>query len=101
MITPAWYPIFYKEMPHFKRKLGYIFSAMVAPIIHLVAFGLDRSDRIGAADYPIFLLPELVAMSSMNNSYTWASTYLNFDRVYFKPFHIYVQAPISPPSIMT
>jgi ABC-2 type transport system permease protein len=106
MITPAWYPIFLKEMLHFKRrllKLGYIFSAMVVPIIYLVAFGfgLGKSVRIEGADYLTFLLPGLVAMSSMNNSYTWVSTSLNLNRLYFKTFQIYVQAPISPSSIMT
>ena len=106
MIAPGWYPVFLKEMLHFKRrllKLGYIFSAMVVPIIYLIAFGfgLGRSVRIEGADYLSFLLPGLVAMSSMNNSYTWVANSLNLNRLYFKTFQIFVQAPISPSSIMT
>jgi hypothetical protein len=34
--APGWYPIFLREMLLFKRKLlrlGYLFSAMVVPII--------------------------------------------------------------------
>ncbi|MEN6317910.1 MAG: ABC transporter permease [Syntrophaceae bacterium] len=105
MITAGWYPVFLKEMLHFKRrllKLGYLFSAMVVPIIYLIAFGfgLGRSVRIDGMDYLSFLLPGLVAMSSMNNSYTWVANSLNLNRLYFKTFQVFVQAPISPSSIM-
>lgn len=101
----GWYPIFYREMLLFRRKLlklGYLFSAMVVPIIYLVAFGfgLGESVRIDGGSYLNFLLPGLVAMSSMNNSYTWVSSALNLNRLYFKTFQVFVQAPITPSSIM-
>ncbi|MCX7913169.1 MAG: ABC transporter permease [Thermodesulfovibrionales bacterium] len=100
----GWYPIFLREMLHFRRKLlrlGYIFSAMVIPIIYLLAFGfgLGRDVKIEGSDYLSFLLPGLVAMSSMNNSYTWVSSNLNLNRIYFKTFQIYIQAPIKASSI--
>jgi len=105
VITGGWYPIFFREMLLFRRKLlrlGYLFSSMVVPIIYLLAFGLGlgRSVRIQGADYLTFLIPGLIAMSSMNNSYTWVSTALNLNRLYFKTFQIFVQAPISPSSIL-
>ena len=100
-----WYPIFLREMLLFRRKLlrlGYLFSAMVVPIIYLITFGLGlgRSVKIEGGDYLTFLVPGLVAMSSMNNSYTWVATALNLNRLYFKTFQVFVQAPISPSSIM-
>ncbi len=103
---PDWSPVFLKEMILFRRKflkLGYLFSAMVVPIIYLIAFGfgLGRNVRINGGDYLSFLLPGLVAMSSMNNSYTWVSNSLNLSRLYFKTFQILVQAPIRPSAIMT
>lgn len=103
--APGWYPIFLREMLLFKRKLlrlGYLFSAMVVPIIYLIVFGfgLGRSLRIGASDYLAFLIPGLVAMSSMNNSYNWVSSALNLNRIYFKTFQVFVQAPITSASIM-
>ncbi|MDD5169079.1 MAG: ABC transporter permease [Syntrophales bacterium] len=106
MTTFDWYPVFLKEILHFRRKLlklGYLFSAMVVPIIYLIAFGfgLGGRVRVGDMDYLTFLIPGLVAMSSMNNSYTWVSSTLNLNRVYFKTFQIFVQAPIKPSSIMT
>lgn len=102
----GWYPVFLKEMLHFRRKLlkmGYLFSAMVVPIIYLIAFGfgLGGSIRIQGTSYLVFLIPGLVAMSSMNNSYTWVAGSLNLSRLYFKTFQVFVQAPISSSSIMT
>ncbi|HUJ68202.1 MAG TPA: ABC transporter permease [Syntrophorhabdales bacterium] len=100
-----WYPIYLKEMLLFKRKLfklGYLFSAMVVPVVYLVAFGLGlgRSVQTGRGTYLDFLIPGLVAMSSMNNSYSWVASSLNLNRLYFKTFQVFVQAPISPFSIM-
>lgn len=105
MITSGWYPIFLREMLLFRRKLlrlGYLFSAMVVPVIYLIAFGLGlgKSVRLSGYNYLAFLIPGLVAMSSMNNSYTWVASALNLNRLYFKTFQVFVQAPISPSSIM-
>ncbi|MFQ3573701.1 MAG: ABC transporter, partial [Thermodesulfovibrionales bacterium] len=100
-----WYPIFYRDMILFRRKLfkfGYLFSALVVPVIYLITFGLGlgRSVQIQGTDYITFLIPGLIAMSSMNNSYTWVASALNLNRIYFKTFQVLVQAPITPCSIM-
>ena len=105
MKQPGWYPIFLREMLLFRRKLlkfGYLFSAMISPVIYLIAFGfgLGKSVQISGTGYLSFLLPGLVAMSSMNNSYTWVSSALNLNRLYFKTFQVFIQSPISPSSIM-
>ncbi len=105
MMPTGWYPIFLREMLLFRRKLlkvGYLFSAMVVPIIYLVTFGLGlgRSVRIEGGDYLSYLIPGLVAMSSMNNSYTWVANALNLNRLYFKTFQLAIQAPIEPSAIM-
>ncbi len=100
-----WYPIFLREMLHFRRKLlrlGYIFSAMIAPIVYLIAFGIGLGNRVhlGEHDYLSYLIPGLVAMSSMNNSYAWVASSMNLNRLYFKTFQVFVQAPIRSSSIM-
>ena len=104
-MTVEWWPIFIREMILFRRRLlrlGYLFSAMMSPIIYLIAFGLGLGSRvqIGNLDYLSFLLPGLVAMSSMNNSYTWVASNINLNRVYFKTFQVFVQSPIRPSSIL-
>ena len=106
MIFAGWVPIFLREMLLFRRKLlrvGYLFSAMVTPIIYLIAFGLGlgSSVKMAGSDYLSYLIPGLVAMSSMNNSYTWVASGVNLNRLYFKTFQIFVQAPIHPSSILT
>lgn len=105
MIWGNWYPIFLREMLLFRRKLlkiGYLFSAMLVPIIYLLTFGLGlgRNVQMQGTDYLSYLIPGLVAMSSMNNSYTWVANALNLNRLYFKTFQVFVQAPIRPYSIM-
>jgi ABC-2 type transport system permease protein len=101
-----WYPIFLREMLQFKKKLfrlGYIFTSMMVPLLYLLAFGLGlgRNVQISGGTYFNYLLPGLVAMSSMNNSYNWVASGLNLSRLYFKTFQVLVQAPIAPTSIMT
>ncbi|MFO0754480.1 MAG: ABC transporter permease [Thermodesulfovibrionales bacterium] len=103
--TTEWYPLFLREILLFRRKLlrmGYLFSAMMVPIIYLVTFGfgLGRNVSLNGKDYLGFLIPGLVSMSSMNNSYTWVASALNLNRLYFKTFQIFVQSPIRPSSIM-
>ncbi len=105
MMRAEWYPVFLREMLMFRRKLmklGYLFSAMVVPIIYLVTFGLGlgRNVQIQGGDYLNYLIPGLVAMSSMNNSYTWVASALNLNRLYFKTFQVFVQSPIRSSSIM-
>jgi ABC-2 type transport system permease protein len=100
-----WYPIFLREMLQFKKKLfrlGYIFTSMMVPLLYLLAFGLGlgRSVQVSGGSYLNYLLPGLVAMSSMNNSYNWVASGLNLSRLYFKTFQVLVQAPIASTSIM-
>lgn len=100
-----WYPVFLREMLLFKRKLfklGYLFSAMIVPIIYMITFGLGlgRNVRMNGTDYLNYLIPGLVAMSSMTNSYTWVASSLNLNRLYFKTFQVTVQSPIHSSAIM-
>ena len=100
-----WYPVFLREMLLFKRKLfrlGYLFSSLFVPFLYLFAFGLGlgRSVRVSGGTYLEYLLPGLVAMTSMVNSYNWIATSINLGRLYFKTFQVLIQAPVSPSSIM-
>jgi ABC-2 type transport system permease protein len=105
MIGGAWYPIFLREMLLFRRQLlriSYLVSAMLIPIIYLLTFGLGlgRMVQIKGSDYLSYLIPGLVAMSSMMNSYTWVANALNLNRLYFKSFQVFIQAPIPPSAIV-
>lgn len=105
MNLSGWYAVFLREMLLFRRKLlkmGYLVSAMLVPLIYLLVFGYGLGDsvRINGGDYLSFLLPGLAAMSSMNNAYTWVASALNLNRLYFKTFQLFIQAPITARAIM-
>ncbi|HTP67233.1 MAG TPA: ABC transporter permease [Geobacteraceae bacterium] len=105
MNLTGWYPVFLREMLLFRRKLlklGYLFSAMLVPLIYLMVFGygLGRNVRLSGGNYLSFLIPGLVAMSSMTNSYTWVASALNLNRLYFKTFQVLIQAPVTAGAIM-
>jgi ABC-type multidrug transport system permease subunit len=100
-----WYPIFLREILLFGRRLlrlGYVFSAMFMPLLYLLAFGLGLGGRVAidGSSYLDYLLPGLIAMSSMINAYTWIANSLTMGRLYFRTFQIYVQAPVSASAIV-
>jgi len=100
-----WYPIFLREILIFERRLlrlGYVVSAFLMPLLYLLAFGLGLGKRvnISGGTYLNYLLPGLIAMSSMINSYTWVANGLTMGRLYFQTFQVYVQAPVSAAAIV-
>jgi len=100
-----WFPIFYREILIFERRLlrlGYVVSAFLMPLLYLLAFGLGlgRQVKVSGGTYLNYLLPGLVAMSSMINSFTWVANGLTMGRLYFQTFQVYVQAPVSAADIV-
>lgn len=94
-----WYPIFYREILIYQRrllKLGYVASAIFTPLLYLLAFGLGLGKRVTmpGISYLDYLLPGLIAMSSLTNAYTWVANGLTMGRHYYRTFQVYVQAPI-------
>lgn len=100
-----WFPIFYREILLFQRRLlrlGYVVSALFAPTLYLLAFGLGLGKRVNipGISYLDYLLPGLIAMSSMTNAYTWVANGLTVGRLHFRTFQVYVQAPVTPAAIV-
>jgi ABC-2 type transport system permease protein len=100
-----WFPIFLREILIFERRLlrlGYVVSAFLMPLLYLLAFGLGLGRRvsISGGSYLNYLLPGLIAMSSMINAYTWVANGMTMGRLYFQTFQVYVQAPVSAAAIV-
>ncbi|HAY21404.1 ABC transporter permease [Desulfobacca acetoxidans] len=100
-----WYPIFLREILIFKRRvlrLGFVLSTMLTPLLYLLVFGvgLGRRVSIGGSSYLDYLMPGLVAVTSMINSYTWIANGMTVSRLFFRTFQIYIQAPVSAGAIM-
>lgn len=87
--------IYYRECTVLRKKLiRVLMAAAVPPFLYLMAFGygVGKDSIVEGVDYLSFLLPGLLAMSSMNYSYNIA-TEINISRFYLKIFEEYLLAP--------
>ncbi len=94
--------IFYREMIIFKRRIGKIIASYsLSPLLFLIAFGwgMGKKFKVEGVDYIAFMIPGLLAMSSMNHSFDIASE-INIARFYWHIFDEFMMAPISPSSIV-
>lgn len=88
--------IILRELLILKRKAWrYAFSFSVSPLLYLITFGWAARGRLApdGSDYMAFMLPGLVAMSSMTNSFA-LSTEINVARFYWKTFDEIQSAPV-------
>ncbi len=89
--------ILYRELNVFrKRAKKQILASSLSPLLFLIAFGWGFGDRVAVNGLPYitFLIPGLITMSSLNQSYGIAQE-LNITRFYFHVFDEYLIAPIS------
>jgi len=86
-----------RELLILKRKFWrYAFSFSLSPLLYLITFGWAARGRLmsNGTDYMTFMLPGLIAMSSMMNSFGMA-TEINISRFYWKTFDEIRSAPVS------
>jgi len=96
------YPIFWKEMMLITKKpWRFLASSMVMPLLYLVTFGwgLGRGMNMGGGSYLDFVLPGILALSAMNNSFSPVSTSLNISKLYTKTLEEVLVSPVSPADI--
>ena len=89
--------IYFREMLLLKRRLPkQIPSWSVSPLLYLIAFGYAMGQEVVVDGHPYmtFLIPGLVAMSSMTQSFAIA-TEINVARFYWHIFEEFQAAPIS------
>ena len=92
----GWFAIYYRELLILKRKFFRQAASMsVSPILYLVAFGfgMGRHVTFHGRSYLEFLIPGLVAMSSMTQSFAIAGE-INIARFYWRIFEEFQAAPI-------
>lgn len=91
------YPIFWKEMLLIRKKpWRFLASSLVMPLLYLVTFGwgLGRGMRMDGSSYLEFVLPGILALSSMNNSFSPVSTSLNISKLYTKTIEEVLVSPV-------
>ncbi len=87
--------IYLRETLILRRKMvKTLLASAISPALFLIAFGygVGRGASVGGQDYLSFLIPGLLTMASMNQSYGIA-TEINISRFYFKVFEEYLIAP--------
>src|SRR3990170_6142157 len=95
-------PIFWKDMLLIRKKpWRFLASSMVMPLLYLVTFGwgLGRGLNVNGGTYLEFVLPGILALSAMNNSFGPVSTSLNISKLYTKTIEEVLVSPVSPWSI--
>jgi ABC-type multidrug transport system permease subunit len=94
--------VLYRELKVFsKHARKQLLASSVSPLLFLVAFGwgFGRGVTMEGVPYLTFLIPGLIAMSSLNQSYGIAQE-LNISRFYFHVFDEFLIAPVTPLGIV-
>src|SRR6056297_3425690 len=90
--------VLWEEWIVFKRKFWKITtSAMMSPLLYMIAFGwgMGKDMTVEGRPYIVFLIPGIIALTTMNTSYSAVAILLNIHRLYDKTFEQYLIAPIS------
>ena len=88
--------IYLREMRILKTRLPMLLGSMsVAPFLYILAFGLalGRDISVSGHDYMSFLLPGLVALSSMTQAFSIAGE-INIARFYWNVFDEIQASPV-------
>ena len=99
----GWHAVYYRELLILKRRFSRMLASMsVSPLLYLIAFGYAMGGHIQVAGYTYteFLIPGLVAMSSMTQAFGIASE-INIARFYWHIFEEFQAAPISNMAYVT
>lgn len=86
--------------------LNVILMSLMSPILYLIAFGygLGGSATIEYGGeqikYVSFMLPGIIALSTLSSSFTSTATRMNVQRLYYKSFDEMLMCPIHYSSIV-
>ncbi|MBS1479367.1 MAG: ABC transporter permease [Christensenellaceae bacterium] len=74
-------------------------AALVSPVLYMIAlgWGLGSMTRVTDRPYIDFLVPGLIAMCTMNNSFSAVATALNVQRIFEHSFEQIIISPTSLP----
>lgn len=90
--------VYIREMLVLRRRLHkQLLSMSVNPLLYALTFGwgIGRDMRFEGVSYISFLIPGLVAMTSMSQAYSISGD-INISRFYWKTFEEIQSAPVTP-----
>lgn len=86
--------VLWEKWVEFRRDFYKItLAAMIAPLMYLIVFGMGIQTMSHGKSYLEFLIPGVIALTSMNGSFSAIAQSLNVQRLYEKAFD---QVMISP-----
>ena len=97
------YAVLWGDLRVLRRRFGRVLvSGLMSPVLYLVAFGwgLGRGIQMGNTSYLHFVLPGIIALTTMNGSYNGAGSKLNVAKLYYRTWDEYMMAPVSVPSLV-
>jgi len=85
-----------------RHVVSTVATSLVNPILYLLAFGYGLGQGISfeGVDYIAFVIPGIIALTSMSVSFGGAAMKLNVDRLYYKSFDEMLMSPVSLTSIV-
>lgn len=92
------YAVLWKEWVVFRRTfLSTSLGMVVGPLLYLVAFGWGIGDAVqmDGTSYLAFVIPGIIAMNSMTNSFSPIAYDINLSRIYGQTFEATMTAPIN------
>lgn len=92
--------VLWREYLFFKRRIVRITSsAIMSPILYLIAFGwgLGRDVVVEGSTYMHFIIPGIIAITTMNTGFNALSSRIITSKLYERSFEYYLTSPISMP----
>ncbi|MEK6775581.1 MAG: ABC transporter permease [bacterium] len=102
MNDPGFYTIFWREMLSIRKKFWkFLAGSLVMPVLYLITFGwgLGRGMSVHGLDYLVFVLPGIIALSAMNNSFSGVAITLNISKLYYRTIEEILVSPVGHWSI--
>ena len=87
----------YREIHIYRKKAKkQVLASSISPLLFLIAFGWGFGEKVAVNGLPyiVFLIPGLITMATLNQSYGIAQE-LNISRFYFHVFDEYLIAPVT------
>jgi ABC-2 type transport system permease protein len=92
------FTVLWREFIFFKRRFSKITaSAVMTPILYLIAFGwgLGKDIVVEGATYMHFVIPGIIALSTMNTSFNAVAIRINISKLHEKSFEYYLTSPVN------
>ncbi len=90
--------VLWREFIFFRRRLLQITTAaVISPLLYFVAFGwgLGQDVSINGHSYMYFIIPGIIALTTMNTSYNAVTIRINIAKIHEKSFEYYLTSPVN------